>query len=67
MTHPRSPGRRSGYARVARETGYLHFPDVRLSRQYLEGDPVNTAMVDLGGARTSLTVPLVKDARCSAS
>lgn len=59
--NPTPPGRRSGFARVARERGYLHFPDLRASRLYREGDPVNRAVVELGGARTSLTVPLVRD------
>jgi PAS domain S-box-containing protein len=56
-----SPGPRGGFARVARETGYLHFPDLRLSKPYLEHDPLMRALVELGGARTGLTVPLVRD------
>ena len=56
-----SPGPRSGIARVARETGYLHFPDLRTSELYRENDPMIRALVELGGARTGLTVPLVRD------
>ena len=56
-----SPGPRSGFARVARETGYLHFPDLRISKLYRENDPMIRALVELGGARTGLTVPLVRD------
>ena len=46
---------------MARETGYLHFPDLRVSKLYRENDPMIRALVELGGARTGLTVPLVKD------
>jgi signal transduction histidine kinase/GAF domain-containing protein/FixJ family two-component response regulator/HPt (histidine-containing phosphotransfer) domain-containing protein len=56
-----SPGPRGGIARVAHETGYLHFPDLRISKGYRENDPMIRALVDLGGARTGLTVPLVRD------
>ena len=56
-----SPGPRGGIARVAREMGYLHFPDLRVSKLYRENDPMIRALVELGGARTGLTVPLVKD------
>src|SRR3954447_14658641 len=56
-----SPGPRGGIARVARETGYLHFPDLRVSKLYRKNDPMIRALVDLGGARTGLTVPLVRD------
>ena len=56
-----SPGPRGGIARVAREMGYLHFPDLRISKLYRENDPMIRALVELGGARTGLTVPLVRD------
>ncbi|MGD9614535.1 MAG: PAS-domain containing protein [Alphaproteobacteria bacterium] len=55
------PGPRGGFARVARETGYLHFTDLRTAKLYRQGDPVIRALIELGGARTSLTVPLVRD------
>src|SRR5215207_6637562 len=59
--NPVFPGRRSGFARVARETGFLHFPDLRSSELYQENDALIRALVELGGARTGLTVPLVRD------
>jgi PAS domain S-box-containing protein len=59
--NPVSPGPRSGFARVARQQGYLHFDDIAASKFYREGDPLTCALVDRGGARTVLTVPLVKD------
>jgi PAS domain S-box-containing protein len=58
---PVSPGPRSGFARVARETGFLHFPDLRISKLYRESDPIIRALVELGGARTSITIPLVRE------
>jgi PAS domain S-box-containing protein len=59
--NPVSPGPRSGFARVAREIGYVHFPDLRTSELYRENDPLIRALVELGGAFTGLTVPLVRD------
>jgi two-component system, NtrC family, sensor kinase len=56
-----SPGSRSGFARVARETGYVQFADISTSNFYVRGDPLIRAMVDLDGARTTLSVSLAKD------
>src|SRR5271169_2564053 len=54
-------GPRSGFARVARGDGYVRFADISASKFYQAGDPLTRAMVDLGGARTTLTVPLARD------
>jgi len=54
-------GPRAGFARVAKGAGYLQFADIARSRFYRSGDPHSRAIVDLGGARTTLTVPLVKE------
>jgi GAF domain-containing protein/HAMP domain-containing protein len=56
-----SPGPRSGFTRVARADGYLQAADLADSKFYQAGEPLVTALVDLGGARTSLIVPLAKD------
>jgi two-component system, NtrC family, sensor kinase len=56
-----SPGSREGFARVARGSGYVQLADAGVSRFYEAGDPFVRGAVDLGGARTTLTVPLAKD------
>jgi GAF domain-containing protein len=55
------PGSRAGYTRVARGKGYVQFADISASEFYEAGDPMVRAAVDLGGVRTTLTVPLAKD------
>jgi two-component system, NtrC family, sensor kinase len=39
----------------------MHFDDLRTSPAYLEGDSPSRAIVDTGGARTLLMVPMLKD------
>jgi GAF domain-containing protein len=56
-----SPGPRRGFSRVACSEGYVQIADISRSRFYEKGDPLTRAMVDLAGARTTLTVPLAKD------
>jgi signal transduction histidine kinase len=56
-----SPGSRRGFARLAGGAGYVEFADLSQSKQYREGDPLTRVTVDLGGARTLLTVPLAKE------
>ncbi len=58
---PLMPGPRDAYLRVARDAGYVHFDDIAATKLYRSGDPLTRAIVDLGGAHTVLTVPLVKD------
>ncbi|MFN8633013.1 MAG: GAF domain-containing protein [Chloroflexota bacterium] len=41
----------------------LHILDLRATRAFLDGDPVTVASAELGGMRTMLAVPLVKDGR----
>src|SRR5262249_54906999 len=59
--HAVSPGPRSGFARVARASGFLRFADLRTSKLYRDGDPIVRALVELGSARTGVTIPLVRD------
>ena len=40
-----------------------HIADVRTNPAYLEGSPAIVALSDLGGARTLVTVPMLKDAK----
>ena len=51
----------SGMARVARTKQLAQIADLRASTPYLKGDPTIVAAADLGGARTILIVPLLKD------
>jgi PAS domain S-box-containing protein len=56
-----SLGSREGFSRVARGEGFVQFTDVSTSKFYKSGDPYTRALVDRGGARATLCVPLVKD------
>jgi GAF domain-containing protein len=55
-----SPG--TGRARILEGEPFVHVPDLREEEPYRAGDPHRHALVDLGGARTGLIVPLRKDA-----
>jgi two-component system, NtrC family, sensor kinase len=55
------PHRDSGLAHVARTKQIAHIEDIRTQRPYLEGDPAVVKLADLGGARTLLIVPLLKE------
>jgi GAF domain-containing protein len=52
---------KSGYAEMRRTKQAVHIDDIRAMPPYLEGDPRLVALADLGGARTTLGVPLLKD------
>src|ERR1051326_7059354 len=56
-----SVGSRSGFARVAQDDGHVQFSDISASSFYKAHEPYTRAIVELGGARTTLSVPLVKD------
>src|SRR4029077_883055 len=58
-TPPASAG--TGRARVLRGEPFVHIADLKDEEPYRAGDSHRRAMVDLGGARTGLTVPLRKD------
>jgi GAF domain-containing protein len=51
----------SASAQVVRTKEPVHFDDLRTSSAYLEGDSRSRAIVDTGGARTLLMVPMLKD------
>jgi GAF domain-containing protein len=46
---------------LARAKSTLQTPDLRAERGYLERDPFYVTPADVGGARTALRVPLLKD------
>ena len=56
---PASAG--TGRARILRGEPFVHVADLKDEEPYRSGDPHRRAMVDLGGARTGLIVPLRKD------
>jgi GAF domain-containing protein len=61
MRLPWRPHPGSGHGEVARTKQPVHFDDLRTSPAYLEGDSNVRAAVDVGGVRTLLVVPMLKD------
>src|SRR6516162_8820767 len=51
----------SGHAEVVRTKQLVQIEDLRTSPAYLEGHSAVKAIVDMGGARTVLVVPMLKD------
>jgi GAF domain-containing protein len=59
---PVQPGPGGGQLRVLRGERFVQFADMKDDEAYRNGaNPAHRAMVDLGGARTGLIVPLRKD------
>jgi signal transduction histidine kinase/DNA-binding response OmpR family regulator len=52
---------KSGQAEIRRTMQVVHIDDIRDMPPYLEGDPRLVALADLGGARTTLAVPMLKE------
>jgi GAF domain-containing protein len=52
---------KSGHAELRRTKQAVHINDIRAMPPYLEGDPRLVAYADLGGARTTLGVPMLKE------
>src|SRR6516164_1053027 len=50
---------KSGHAEVRRTKQVVHVDDIRAMPPYLEGDPRLVALADLGGARTTVGVPIL--------
>jgi len=48
-------------ARVARTKQLVHIPDLRVDGAYLDRDPRMIALVDSGGARSLLAMPMLKE------
>ena len=48
-----------GRVAITKEVAYI--ADIKTTRSYIEGDPYVVELVDLGGYRTILGVPMVKD------
>ncbi|MGB8136572.1 MAG: GAF domain-containing protein, partial [Pseudolabrys sp.] len=47
--------------RAIRSRKTVHTPDMRKERAYLEGDPLAVSAADIGGIRTLVTVPMLKE------
>jgi GAF domain-containing protein len=58
---PFRPHPEGGLSYVERTRQVAHIEDVRARRNYLDGDPAAVALADLGGARTLLIVPMLKE------
>ena len=53
----------SAHAKVVQTKQVVHIEDLTTTAPYREGDPAVTAIGDLGGARTIVVVPMVKEDR----
>jgi GAF domain-containing protein/DNA-binding response OmpR family regulator/anti-sigma regulatory factor (Ser/Thr protein kinase) len=58
---PQRPGPKTAFARVMETRQTVHIADVKLEPAYVEGEPVFVAAVSLGGFRTLLNVPMLKE------
>jgi two-component system NtrC family sensor kinase len=55
------PGPNTAMGRLLKTRQIVHVEDAMAERAYIEGDPVRRANSDLGGARTILAVPMLKE------
>ena len=55
------PHPRGGHAELLKTKRVVHIEDIRVRPAYLEGDPAVVAVSDLGGARTIVLVPMLKE------
>src|SRR5260370_32831846 len=55
------PGPGTGLGRVARTKQLVHIADLASEQAYIEREPSRVALLELAGARTYLTVPMLKD------
>ena len=53
----------SGQSQVVRTKRPVQISDIRKMPPYLEGDPRLVALADVGGARTTLAVPMLKESK----
>jgi GAF domain-containing protein/CheY-like chemotaxis protein len=58
---PRRPDPRTALARVIETRQTVHITDIQMHPAYTEGEPTFIALVKLGGFRTLLVVPLLKE------
>ena len=55
------PGPGTGLARTAQTKQVVHIADVTAEQAYAERDPLRVAAVELGGVRSHVTVPMLKE------
>ena len=58
LIHPHPGG---GHAELIRTKQVVHIEDIRARQPYIEGDPAVVAVSDLGGARSIVLVPMLKE------
>jgi len=63
LSAPPEPGPNSALTRLALGEDLVHIEDYAAYRAYTAGEPRARALVDVGGVRTYLAVPLRKDGR----
>jgi GAF domain-containing protein len=61
QTRKFQPHPESGLSRVVRTRQVVQIEDLRTQAPYVEGDPAVVALSDLGGARTIVMVPMLKE------
>jgi two-component system, NtrC family, sensor kinase len=59
---PHRPGPRTVLSRVLRTKEVVHISDITADQAYVERDPLFIAAAELGGFRTVLAVPMLKEA-----
>ena len=60
-SHAHHPGSLSASARLIKSRQTIHIADYSADEAYLSRDPLATIGVELGGVRTLLNVPMIKD------
>jgi signal transduction histidine kinase len=58
---PLRPGPENSYGRLLQTKQPVHVPDAAAESVYIEREPLRVAAVELGGFRTFLAVPMLKD------
>jgi two-component system, NtrC family, sensor kinase len=61
QNHVMRPHPGSAHAQIVKSKGVVHIDDIRSSAPYRDGDTSVVALVDSGGARTTVVVPMLKE------